>query len=182
MSVLDNCVSNFLSQDVAKGREPTKQEIAINKILPKRFWSKIKTSNIHSYNGTPCLEWTAFIDPNGYGKFKLNGKTKRAHRLSYEESKGKIPDGLVMNHICRTRHCVNPDHLEAITQQENCQKGIAGFVGGLKQRLKTHCPHGHPYSKENTYVYPNGSRECRICKRIKSRQWEQHKKLEKVTQ
>jgi len=120
-----------------------------------------------------CWYWVSSKTINGYGQFSLNGKTKLAHRLSYEHFKEKIPKELQINHICRTRHCVNPDHLEAITQQENIGKGL----GGINNRIKTHCPQGHEYSKENTQIRPNGKRNCRICHRIGSNQYNQRKKL-----
>ena len=144
-------------------------------MLPERFWSKVITSDIHSYNGTPCLEWIAFIHPNGYGRFGLNGKLKQAHRLSYEETKGKIPDGLVLNHLCRNRKCVNPDHLEVVTKKENILKGLTGFVAGLRQRIKTHCPQNHEYIPENTYINSKGKRICRTCNRIRTQQFRQRK-------
>lgn len=148
-------------------------------MLTERFWSKVITSDTHSYNGTPCLEWTATTDSKGYGKFGLNGKTKQAHRVSYEDAKRKIPEGLELDHLCRNTSCVNSDHLEPVTNKENCRRGLVGFVTGLKNRLKTHCPQGHEYSKENTYNRSDKvGRICRTCIRIKSRQWNQRKKLE----
>lgn len=144
-------------------------------MLPARFWSKVKTSDIHSYNDTPCFEWTASTIRE-YGQFGLNGKNYLAHRLSYEDVKGKIPEGLELDHLCRNHKCVNTDHLQAVPHKENIRRGLAGFLSGLKQRLKTHCPQGHEYTKENTYIQSNGNRNCKICKLIQNRQYKQDKK------
>jgi len=146
-------------------------------MLDNRFWSKVIVSKVNFYNTTPCWEWTAYLNYDGYGQFQLNRKPKLAHRLSYEDKYGEIPAGLEINHLCRNRCCINREgHLEAITHKENCEKSLSGFAGGLRQRAKTHCPHGHEYSKENTYFFPNGKRMCRTCHRIRSRQNRQRKK------
>ena len=147
-------------------------------MLPDRFWDKVTTSNTNFYKDTPCMEWSAFINPSGYGKFWFNGKNEQSHRLSYEDKYGKIQEGLVINHLCRNRSCVNPNHLEDVTQQENIQKGLTGFAVGLRMRTKTHCPQGHEYNDQNTYISPNGSRNCRACILIQVREYQHRKKLE----
>lgn len=81
--------------------------------------------------------------------------------MSHELHKGPIPEGLVIDHLCRNRGCVNPDHLEAVTQRENILRGEGLAAANAR---KTHCPKGHPYSGENLYVVPSsGRRQCRIC-------------------
>jgi len=115
-----------------------------------------------------CWEWTASKDSNGYGWFYANGKTGRAHRFSYEVLVGTIPIGLEIDHLCRNTSCVNPDHLEAVTRQENTKRGLAGKVNGDIQRAKTHCPKGHPYDELNTYHRPDGGRDCKMCLRTRS--------------
>lgn len=125
-----------------------------------RFWSKVDKSG-------DCWLWTAFVHPLGYGLFKLDGRMQRAHRVSYEIVKGPIPQGLVLDHLCRVKHCVNPDHLEAVTQQVNINRGDLPEVLRQKQLRKTHCPQGHPYDEVNTY-YKKGrgdtlTRQCREC-------------------
>jgi len=146
--------------------------------INQRFWSKVKISDTNSHNKIPCWEWTACKNSDGYGKFQINRKLEYSHRLSYENKYGKIPQGLVINHLCRNRSCCNPEHLEQVTVKENNQKGLAGFVNGLKQRAKKQCPQGHPYSKENTYVNPKGDRICKICKLITCNQFARRKRLE----
>ncbi len=112
----------------------------------------IKTNNCWLWTGT---RW------NGYGKFRLNGKSVFVHRISHELFKGDIPDGLVIDHLCRNTLCVNPEHLEAVTQKVNCERGLVGIVNASK----THCKHGHEYDQENTYHIPTGGRQCRACNR-----------------
>jgi hypothetical protein len=122
-----------------------------------RFWAKV--------NVTPdCWEWTAALNvkEDGYGSFGGNGQIVLAHRFSYVLLVGPIPEGLTLDHLCRNRRCVNPDHLEPVTLRENILRG-EGLTA--KNARKTHCPSGHPYSGENLYVSPKGDRRCRSCRR-----------------
>ncbi len=75
------------------------------------------------YNGTPCIDWPGTLS-RGYGKVVVDGKAIGAHRAVYEAHKGKIPDGLVIDHLCCNRSCVNPDHLEPVTQRVNVLRGM----------------------------------------------------------
>jgi hypothetical protein len=86
--------------------------------------------------------------------------TKAAHRLFYEQLVGPIPDGLQLDHLCRVRHCVNPDHLEPVTQTANVLRGIGPTAVNAG---KTHCVHGHPFTPDNTYINKQGNRHCRAC-------------------
>ena len=108
---------------------------------------------------TGCWIWLRTHEDYGY----FIGK--RAHRISYEHWKGKIPKGLVIDHLCRNRSCVNPQHLEAVTQKENINRGIRISGKEHHSSRKTHCPKGHEYTKQNIYLTPKGSRTCRICHR-----------------
>ena len=109
--------------------------------------------------GTACWIWTAGISSNGYAVFWDRGP-KKAHRFAYERFVGPVPAGLELDHLCRVRHCVNPEHLEPVTRAENCKRGNLN----KHHTAKTHCPHGHPYDDANTYITPEGWRACRACK------------------
>ena len=129
----------------------------------ERFWEKVEVRGTDD-----CWLWTAYTMVNGYGLFGLSkGQTTLAHRFAYQDRVGPIPEGLQIDHLCRVRHCVNPAHLEPVTQLENVRRGN----GGANQTSKTHCPNGHPYSDENTYSPPcrPTGRYCRACRRERNR-------------
>ena len=112
-----------------------------------------------------CWEWTGYRDRDGYGTVSYRDTKWLVHRIVWEALVGPIPDGLEVDHLCRNRSCCNPDHLEPVSCKENIRRGVTGKATGLLRRAKTHCPHGHPYSGDNLYLRPSGSRECRICNR-----------------
>lgn len=132
--------------------------------MPKRQ-PAVERFNSHTKpleNG--CIVWTAYRGENGYGRFYYEGKGALAHRWSYEHFVGPIPDGLVIDHLCRNHACVNPDHLEPVTTSENVLRGVAPVRTADYFRTITHCVNGHPYTAENTYIGNHG-RECLICKK-----------------
>lgn len=146
-------MGQYISFRMKPGKKPRPAE--------DRFWEKVnKTSS--------CWLWTAFIYKSGYGQFiSLSGfHSQLAHRFSYAMAYGPIKKGLQIDHICRVRHCVNPSHLEAVSQRENLLRGV-GWAG-INSR-KTKCPKGHPFSKVNTIVEKNGWRKCRECKNARRR-------------
>ena len=109
---------------------------------------------------TGCWLWQNASTPPGYGVFYLWGKQTYAHRASYELHVGPIPEGLVIDHLCRNRRCVNPEHLEPVTQRINL---LRGETHTARNAAKTHCDNGHRYTEATTYRYANGTRRCRRC-------------------
>ncbi len=128
----------------------------------KRFWSKVEKTE-------GCWIWNGSID-KGYGKFSVTTargiyKTRAAYRISYGVLKKDIPNGLTIDHLCRNKRCVNPEHLEAVTMKVNCLRGIG--ISAINARKKF-CIRGHPLSGKNLYIQPSAptSRYCRMCKRL----------------
>ena len=131
-----------------------------------RFWSKVDGS----YGN--CWEWKGGVAGKGYGSFYLNGRRIKAHRYAYQTLVGAIPEGLEIDHLCRNRKCVNPNHMEVVTRGENIRRGLWPDIGRQYQQKKTHCPQGHPYDEENTYLRPDRSgRECRACRSETIKRW-----------
>ena len=107
-----------------------------------------------------CHLWTGATS-RGYGVIANDDmRLVKAHRVAYENAYGSIPDGLHIDHLCRVRSCVNPIHLEAVTQKENTLRGEGVTAENAR---KVGCSRGHLYEGDNLYVYPNGDRMCRAC-------------------
>lgn len=118
-------------------------------------------AKVDEVTGAPCHLWTGACT-NGYGRFSLNGQDRLAHVVAWEWAYGPVPDGLELDHLCRRRNCVNIAHLELVTHVVNLHRGLT--VPALNA-AKTHCVHGHLLEGSNLYVRPDGSRECRVCRR-----------------
>ena len=116
--------------------------------------------------GDGCWEWTGCLMPLGYGQLRRDGKTVYAHRVMYELMVGPIPEGLFIDHLCRNRKCVRPDHLEAVTNEVNIMRGNSVPARRARQ---THCKEGHELAGDNLFVTVRGHRICRTCRRMADR-------------
>lgn len=113
---------------------------------------------------TGCWFWVMSLSSEGYGRISVNNNVEYAHRVSYKTFVGPIPDELDIDHVCRNRSCICPQHLEPVTRQVNLLRGVGVSA---KNASKTHCPKGHPYDELNT-TFRRGSRECKKC--VKARE------------
>jgi hypothetical protein len=154
-------------------RKPCRLEITGENMaktpLIERFWPKVNKEGPVPDNRPElgrCWQWTASTTAGGYGQIRAGGTAGTmlyAHRLAYEFTIGPIPNGLQLDHLCRNRACLNPSHLEPVTNRIN---GLRGQSFAAINARKTHCPKGHEYTTENTVVDSNtGSRSCRTCRR-----------------
>lgn len=126
------------------------------KTFDERFFAKV-----HMTSG--CWVWTGARSPQGYGMLQarwLSPTPRTAHSVMNEQVFGAVPEGLVLDHLCRNRACVRPDHLEPVSMTENNRRGN-GWSG--RNSRKTHCPHGHPLDR----VDYRGYRYCSTCKRAR---------------
>jgi hypothetical protein len=143
--------------------------------LLERFLSRIVITE-------SCWFWTGHVQDDGYGRISIggrHGKGLMVHKVAYELWVGPIPEGLVIDHTCHNadslcdgrscihRRCVNPDHLEGVTQAINVARGRG--IAAINAN-KVRCIHGHPFDDANTYVTPDGKRACKQCKRISGKQ------------
>lgn len=122
--------------------------------LPDRFWSKVRVSD------SGCWEWTGAQQGGGYGAFGVASTPRPAHRIAYSALVGPISEGLVLDHLCRVRLCVNPAHLEPVTNRVNVLRGVAPTV---LIHLAPTCSKGHEKSPENSRTTPKGTTRCRVC-------------------
>lgn len=120
-----------------------------------RFWRKVFRSSPNE-----CWAWSGAKDQDGYGLFWLAGSMKRAHRVSMELENGAIAEGLVVDHICRNRSCVNPSHLRTVTRYTNVHENSE--APAHLNSLKTTCVNGHPLEGANL-VFNGKRRRCREC-------------------
>ena len=125
----------------------------------RRFWAKVDKTD-------GCWTWIA-SQSLGYGRFTQHGggTTHMAHRLAYEALRGSIPEGRQLDHLCRVRNCVRPDHLEPVTPRENTMR--SPIAPASVNAARTHCSSGHELNDANTYrrIRPGGGRACRVCLR-----------------
>lgn len=113
-----------------------------------------------------CWNWRNGKSLKGYGRAIIKRREYSAHRVSYEAFVGPIPAGLTIDHLCRNRACVNPEHLEPVSNETNVARGVSFSA---RNAAKTHCDKGHAFTPENTRIRPSGWRECRACYRATQR-------------
>ena len=138
-------------------------------LTPDRLTAAVVARFIAKTSADPygCLLWTAYKQANGYGVFAVNRELHKAHRVAWVlANQQSIPENAVIDHLCRVRSCVNPQHLEAVTQRENL---LRGNTTTARNASVVACPQGHPYTPENTLNYPR-RRVCRTCNRIRCQQ------------
>ena len=113
-----------------------------------------------------CVLWKGAIDSDGYGRKQVGKKWKGAHRVIWEEKNGVIPKGLVIDHLCRNRACVNTEHMEVVTVKENTLRGFG--IAAINARKKV-CVKGHTLEGNNLMIMKDGRRWCRECGRSRWR-------------
>ena len=144
----------------------------MRKITDEYLLSKIdKDGHVPQHMPTygKCWIWTGAKQKNNGGIYGYFGRrpVKKAWYWTYDQVHGKVPDGLILDHLCRYTLCVNPDHLQAVTNHVNI---LRGENTAAKYARRTHCNNGHEYTTENTRITKAGARLCRTCRRITSRQ------------
>lgn len=126
-----------------------------------------------------CWQWTSGVGTNGYGQFSVHGVTKHAHRVAWEIVGHRFRDPwLQLDHTCENKLCVNPNHLQEVTQGQNLSYAPTPFTVNAGKDV---CAAGHPYTKANTYITPMGGRSCRTCRRESVRRYKKRKKGEGIT-
>ena len=136
-----------------------KQETIDKKI--SKFWDKVEKTGY-------CWNWKGSINSWQYGQVRINNRYWRVHRLAYTLLVGEIPQSKVLDHLCRNRICVNPNHLEPVTNKENVLRG-KGLTALNSQ--KTLCIRGHNLDGFNLYITPSGYRNCKKCRQISGKRW-----------
>ncbi len=121
----------------------------------ERFWIRVDASG-------DCWEWTGSCNRGGYGNFSVKGVPINAHRYAWSSLIGPIPPKAVVDHMCRNRRCVNPDHLRIVSQRENI---MSGYSPKALVHRSDRCIRGHLFTPANTGRYAYGGRRCRQCRR-----------------
>lgn len=133
-------------------------------LLSIPFDVRVREGVVISIDG--CWEWQGYRYGNGYAAMSWQGTQQLLHRLAYEYFVGAIPPGMQLDHLCRIRHCVNPEHLEPITSRENTRRA-----------MRTHCVNGHEFTPENTYTPADGKRYCRECRRRRVKEYQARRSI-----
>jgi hypothetical protein len=147
--------------------------VQLIELIPEQYQQQVgcRLSDVGS-----CIVWGGYISDRGYAIFGRSKGTRFLHRIAYEWARGPIPEGMALDHLCRNRACVNPDHLEVVDGRTN---NLRGEGPAAKNAIKTHCPQGHEYSPENTHVYKR-QRMCRKCRRVYADRWANNNREKKL--
>lgn len=129
---------------------------ALTPLQHLKFWARVVRGT-----DAQCWTWFGALGSHGYGVFSL-GKfnLQNAHRVAWRALRGPLPEGLSIDHLCRNRRCVNPSHMELVTNVENVMRGESFSAVNAR---KTHCQRGHLLAGDNLESMKNGARSCRIC-------------------
>lgn len=136
-------------------KEPRPLEVGDKSIL-RKILERGKLTN------SGCIEFSS-DDGMGYSRIFHRGDYYKGHRFVWEGLYGPVPDGLCLDHLCRNKKCVNPEHLEPVTMRENALRGIG--ITAINSK-KVSCHRGHPLSGDNLIIKSDGARNCRQCKNI----------------
>jgi len=155
--------STHYSSHWKRSKDPT--VIALKLLGPPTDGERFAASFIPEPN-SGCWLWLGNLHRMGYGRLKEGKRVISAHRFAYEYYRGTIPNGLVIDHLCRVPSCVNPWHMEVVTNTVNILRGEGFSARNAKQ---THCIHGHLLAGENLQIVVRGTRRWRKCKACEQR-------------
>jgi hypothetical protein len=139
-------------------------------------WTAPFWKNIYPEPNSGCWLYAGWLDTDGYGVVSVKKRKLIAHRYAYTQLLGPLLGWMHLDHTCEIRCCVNPDHLDPVTTQENTRRSKER--GRHTKKRATHCPDGHELTPENTYNHPHsGTRKrCRVCRRAEKRAYRERRK------
>jgi hypothetical protein len=158
------CARGFVPRDESSARRAFSAPLPSN--ARAYFMSRTRV-------GSGCWQWLGPKNCYGYGTAKMFNVRRMAHRLAYELFRGEIPEGKCLDHVCRKRDCVNPEHLRVVTNRENLFAPRSQSPAKVNSE-KTHCPRGHEYTPENTF-HAKGLRGGRVCRTCRHDRWKREK-------